>query len=87
MKKRLTLLAVALPALAGCETLGPSLTNKGALQAFKPITYSDYCSAQRGIADHNSRYWSIEKGKPVTYRAPCDIDKKKPAPSTEPKTS
>jgi hypothetical protein len=40
---------------------------------------------QKDVAEHNSRYDSIKKGKPVVYKAPCQIDKK-PA-STEPKTS
>jgi hypothetical protein len=61
------------------------LTSDGALKAFKPITYTDYCSAQRGIAEHNSRYDSIKQGKPVTYKAPCEEKKKNQ--TTEPSTS
>lgn len=75
MRKRLIWLFAALPALGACSTLTPTLTSEGALKAFKPIKYTDFCSAQRGIAEHNSRYDSIKKGKPVTYKAPCDQKK------------
>lgn len=79
----------ALPAtlaLAACET--PTvLTEGGALNAFKPIQNSALapCEMQKDVAEHNSRYDSIKKGKPVVYKAPCQVDKK---PTTsEPKTS
>lgn len=34
---------------------------------------------QRDVAEHNSAYESIRTGKPVTYKAPCDVDKQTPA--------
>ena len=78
---------VTLP-LAGCETL--TLNKTGALDAFKTIRNSAQapCEMQRDVAEHNSRYDSIKEGKPVTYKAPCDIDKPKAArPADEVKTS
>lgn len=83
---RLALLPAIL-ALAACETPTQLLTEGGALNAFKPIQNSALapCEMQKDVAEHNSRYDSIKKGKPVVYKAPCQIDKK-PA-STEPKTS
>lgn len=80
-------LALATLPLAGCGT--PTLlTKEGALAAFKPLRNSLQapCEMQRDVAEHNSRYDSMKTGNPVTYKAPCDVDKK-PALSTEPKTS
>lgn len=82
----LLLLPAAL-ALAACETPTPALTSGGALAAFKPIEASprDTCPTQTAVAEHNSRYDSLKKGRTVVYKAPCQIDKK-PA-SDAPKTS
>jgi hypothetical protein len=62
------------------------LTSAGALAAFKPIRNSALapCEMQRDVAEHNSRYQSIKKGKPVVYKAPCDVDKAAPAPTPDP---
>jgi hypothetical protein len=82
---KLALLPATL-ALAACET--PTvLTKGGALDAFKPIQNSALapCEMQKDVAEHNSRYDSIKNGKPVIYKAPCQVDKK-PVPN-EPKTS
>lgn len=88
---KLTALALVLaPLLAGCETLTPSLTNGGALAAFKNIPNSAQapCNMQIAVAEHNSRYDTLRDGKEVVYKAPCQIDKPKQVPaSPEPKTS
>ena len=79
-------LLLATLALGACET--PTLLTKtGALEAFKPIQNSAVapCPMQRDVAEHNSRYDTIKKGKPTIYKAPCDVDKKS-APA-EPATS
>lgn len=79
-------LPLATLALAGCET-PTQLTRTSALDAFKPIQNSAAapCEMQKDVAEHNSRYDSIKQGKPVVYKAPCQVDKK---PTTsEPKTS
>lgn len=81
-------LSLATLALGACET--PSqLTKGGALGAFKPIQNSALapCPMQRDVAEHNSRYQSVKTGKPVVYKAPCDVDKAKAAPPDDPKTS
>ncbi len=57
------------------------VTIKGAELAFKPISGSpkDTCPTQRQVAEHNSRLDTIKAGKPVVYKAPCDVDKEKEA--------
>ncbi len=74
-------------AAAGCSTPTPVLSNKGALSAFEPIAASaaDTCPTQKAIARHNSAYDSIKAGKPVSYKAACELKGKKEA--DEPKTS
>lgn len=75
-KPLLPLVPLAL-AVAGCAT-PTSVTTKGALDSFRPLTMSkrDTCDTQREIAEHNSRYDTLKTGKETAYRAPCDIDKK-----------
>lgn len=70
-------LLVILP-LAGCSTLTP-VSSKGALDAFKPISSSraDTCQTQREVAEHNSRYDTVKIGKPVVYKAECDMRRPK----------
>lgn len=82
---RLALLPATL-ALAACET-PTQLTKTSALDAFKPIQNSPAapCDMQKDVAEHNSRYDSMKTGKPVVYKAPCQVDKK--AAPAEPKTS
>ena len=82
---KLALLPATL-ALAACET-PILLTEGGALNAFKPIQNSALapCEMQKDVAEHNSRYDSIKKGKTVVYKAPCQMGKK--PESSEPKTS
>lgn len=67
------MLLVILP-LAGCSTLTP-VSSKGALEAFKPISSSkaDTCQTRQEVAEHNSRYDTLKTGKPVVYKAPCDV--------------
>lgn len=66
-------------ALAGCAGQSiPSPSNTaGLLEALPPIRYkrNDLCSAQRGIAEHNSRWQTLKTGKETVYRAPCDTGK------------
>ena len=71
--------ALAILPLAACATPIP-LTKTSALEAFKTIPNSRRapCEMQRDVAEHNSRYDSLSKGKAVTYKAPCDVDKKQP---------
>lgn len=78
-------LALATLALAGCETLtpAPKLDSRGAVRALPAIKYDDYCSAQRGIAEHNSRVDTLKSGKRRVYKAPCDVEKK-PEPDPAP---
>ena len=81
-------LALALaPMLTGCAIPTQSLTNGGALAAFKNIRNSPKapCEMQKDVAEHNSRLDTLRSGKEVVYKAPCEIDKKVPA--SEPKTS
>lgn len=70
-------LALAVP-LAGCATPTPSLTNGGALAAFKNIPNSPKapCDMQKAVAEHNSRYDTLKNGKEVVYKAPCQVDPK-----------
>lgn len=85
-----TVLVLALaPMLGACETLTPSLTNGGALAAFKNIPNSPKapCEMQKAVAEHNSRLDTLRNGKEVVYKAPCQIDKPSPASEPEPKTS
>lgn len=77
-------------ALQGCATPTLSLTNGGALAAFKNIPNSAKapCDMQIAVAEHNSRYDTLRDGKEVVYKAPCQVDPpKKKAPASEPKTS
>ena len=55
------------------------LTEAGALEALPPIRYHDYCSAQKGIAEHNSRWDTLKNKKPTVYKAPCEVETKKVA--------
>ena len=83
LKTRMLLaLALVTLSLAGCATPTP-VTMKGAELAFKPIAGSpkDTCSTQQQVAEHNSRLDTIKAGKPVIYKAPCDVDKKEAATS------
>lgn len=75
--------------LAACETPTLSLTNGGALAAFKNIPNSARapCDMQKAVAEHNSRLDTLRNGKEVVYKAPCQIDKPRPASEPEPKTS
>lgn len=80
-------------ALAGCtgSAIPTPLTKSGALDAFKPIRNSAAapCDMQREVAAHNAAYDTLQKGTPVVYKAPCDVDKRAPARVArgEPKTS
>jgi hypothetical protein len=71
-------------ALAGCagQSIPMPLTEAGALAAFKPIANSRRapCEMQRAVAAHNSAYDTLQVGREVAYKAPCDVDK--PAPKT-----
>lgn len=73
-------LVVVILTAGGCATPTP-VTIKGAELAFKPIYSSprDTCGTQRQVAEHNSRLDTIKAGKPVVYKAPCDVDKKQEA--------
>jgi len=62
----------------------PRVTSRGAAKALPPIRYNNYCEAQRAIAEHNSRADTLKAGKIKTYKAPCDLEKKK-EPQAEPK--
>jgi hypothetical protein len=79
-------LALAILPLAACETLTPALTKGGALDAFKPIANSARapCGMQREVAEHNSAYDTLKGGRAVTYKAPCDVDRKPPPPAPKP---
>ena len=66
---------VILP-LAACSTPTIPLTETGLLEALPPIRYHDYCSAQKGIAEHNSRWETLRDKKPVVYKAPCEVEPK-----------
>lgn len=52
-------------------------TEDALLEALPPIPYDDYCSAQRGIAAHNSRWQTLKDKKETVYKAPCDVDQPK----------
>ena len=75
-KHNLLLIVLALVP-AGCST-PESVTTKGALDSFRPLTMSrrDTCETQREIAEHNSRYDTLKTGKEKVYRAPCEIEKR-----------
>lgn len=77
-------LSLASPGCVGTEIPIP-LTTEGALAAFKPIANSPKapCALQKEVAKHNAAYDTLKAGKPVTYSAPCDVDKK-PAVKTAP---
>jgi hypothetical protein len=84
--KKLSQLSIALAlslALPGCaaKEIPIPLTEEGALKAFKPIANSSAapCPLQREVAKHNAAYDTLKTGKPASYSAPCDVDKK-PAP-------
>lgn len=72
---KLALLAAILP-LAACATPTPVLTSS-ALDTFEPIRGSvrDTCETQKQIAEHNSKYDTLKKGKAVVYKAPCAMEK------------
>lgn len=76
----LSVCALALLALvlAGCETLTPSTSSHAALELFKPLPNSPKapCSMQKAVAEHNSVYDTLAKGKETVYRAPCEIASK-----------
>jgi hypothetical protein len=81
------LTALALPlAIAGCAGSGIPipLTEDGALKAFKPIANSSQapCAMQKDVAEHNSAYDTLKTKQPVSYKAPCEVDKKKPEAKT-----
>lgn len=85
---RLALLPAIL-VLAGCETLTPGLmsgasssslksppaTEAGARRAYPACHYTNYCEAQKCIAEFHSR----RDGK--VYKAPCDLDAPAPKPA------
>jgi hypothetical protein len=66
--------SLAILPLAACGTPTIPLTETGLLEALPPIRYKDYCSAQKGIAEHNSRWETLRDKKPVVYKAPCEVD-------------
>ena len=71
--------------MGGCSTpTSVLLSEAGALKAFSPINASpaDTCITQRQVAAHNSAYDSIKQGKPVSYKAPCDLKKPKKEAAT-----
>lgn len=72
--------SLAILPLVGCATQTIPVTDTGALEALPPIKYHDYCSAQKGIAEHNSRWETLKTKTPTVYKAPCDLD-----PKPEPK--
>lgn len=80
MSKKLKPLALAavILALAGCSTPTSAPTTKGALDAFKTLSMSkkDTCQTQKEIAEHNSKYDTLKTGKDVTYKPPCELEKK-----------
>jgi len=89
---KLTVLALALaPTLGACSTPTLSLTNGGAIAAFKNIPNSPKapCDMQKAVAEHNSRYDTLRDGKEIVYKAPCVLSppKKVPASPPEQKTS
>lgn len=71
--------------LAGCagQSIPTPLTEAGALAAFRPIPNSRRapCEMQRAVAAHNSAYDTLQSGKEVAYKAPCDVAKKPPQTS------
>jgi hypothetical protein len=78
LSKKLLPLALAL-ATAGCAAPGTPtpLTDTSVLQAFKPLPNSAQapCPVQQGVAEHNSVFDTLRTGKPVVYKAPCDLPK------------
>ena len=66
--------------LAGCAALGTPIpsTKQGLLNSFKPIRNSAKapCEMQRDVAAHNSVYDSLQNGREVIYKAPCDLTRK-----------
>ena len=79
--KRLLGLLATLP-LAACATQTPDPSSNMVTKLFRPVpNYSAApCEMQREWAAHNSKVASIEAGRAVVYKAPCDVDPKKPAP-------
>ncbi len=89
MTRVLLLIALGL-SLAGCESFGlkvPELkipfTEDGALKAFKPIQNSALapCPMQKEVAQHNSVFATLSDKKETTFKAPCEVDPPKPAPT------
>jgi len=62
--------------LAGCSATPTPQTIDTAVEAFEPIRYSkaDSCATQKRIAEHNSVYDTLKRGKRVVYAAPCEIE-------------
>lgn len=60
---------------SGVSDKSPPATEAGAKRAYPPLRYHDYCSAQKAIAEANSR----RDGK--VYKAPCELDAPAPKPS------
>lgn len=79
----LALAGCKIPTFGGNELPAPTLNTGQALLALPKIQYHDYCTAQIGIAEHNARWESLRQGKPVVYKAPCQLAPKAP-PATAP---
>jgi hypothetical protein len=62
--------------LAGCSATPTPRPTDTAIEAFEPIRYSaaDTCATQKRIAEHNSVYDTLKRGKRVVYAAPCEIE-------------
>lgn len=87
MKRQLRLATLALASLGllGCQDKETRLPETTKLLGAVPRVDNSAaapCWQQRQIARQNAWFDSRKAGKPVSYQAPCDVDK--PAP---PKTS
>jgi hypothetical protein len=68
--------SLAILPLVGCATQTIPVTETSVVEALPPIKYHDYCSAQKGIAEHNSRWETLKTKTPVVFKAPCELDQK-----------
>jgi len=97
--KRLAIVALSL-VLAGCVLPGCAMfkglqndvesvmpmTTDGALATFKPIQNSAAapCTMQKEVAAHNSVHATLKEKKETVYKAPCEVDAPKKAPTSTP---
>jgi len=74
MSKPLMPLALALALVLGACATPIYVTSDASLKAFKPIQAheKDTCETKRQVAEHNSAYDTLAKGKQVVYTASCE---------------